>query len=578
MNFVAVQQTIQKILSMNTKFNIPRFQREYSWEVDHLEELWKDIMNSIEFENEKLITKDYFIGSLVMVGEQSDSEVEVVDGQQRLTSITILLSALVHYCDKIGEEKTANGTYSFIETKTKDDDKYFRLNNENSSTFIKTAIQSRKPEKLKANTKEEKALITAYNFFERKFTSRAFITDINEYTQANKNPNEQSDQIECLKAIRDQVLAFNTIYITEPNDKEAGSIFETLNAKGLDLSTVDLIKNQIFKEIRDIHPTDAAKIQWKRIKSNLREDDSEVEMRVFMRHHWISKYEHVAESKIYRSFIKNVKKEEMQDFINELEESSKVYKQIHFPKKEEWRTKDEKSIYHLLNALNLMRVVSPRPVILALMEDYSQHKISPSFFNKALKSLVDFHFSFSSICSLSPSGLEIKYSKCARELRQAKDKEKKHIIVNELIKYLNDKKPTLNEFKEQFVKKLRYSEVKEKEKKLVQYFFVRMESALLKNDELGVENMSLEHILPQSLKSAEYDSIGNLIPLHPDINSQCGHKSVQQKLILYRTSNYKTVKMLISELGEEVIWTSKHIEDRAERLAEYAYKEIFTVN
>ncbi|PGE95114.1 hypothetical protein COM61_32255, partial [Bacillus toyonensis] len=107
---------------------------------------------------------------------------------------------------------------------------------------------------------------------------------------------------EYLKAIRDQLLAFKTIYITVPDEDEAYNIFETLNAKGLDLSMVDLVKNQIFKVLKDQHPTDHAKSQWATVIKNLNERQNQTDITTFFRHFWISKYEHTTEAKVYKSF------------------------------------------------------------------------------------------------------------------------------------------------------------------------------------------------------------------------------------------------------------------------------------
>ncbi|WP_172251701.1 DUF262 domain-containing protein [Saccharibacillus deserti] len=577
MNFNATQRTIEEVLNMPKRYVVPRFQREYSWKIDEIDELWKDIMLGLKYVDGKLTTTDYFIGSLVLVGAQDDNVLKIVDGQQRLTTITILLSALVHYCDHIGEDKIAKGSYTYIEGITKDSEPYFRLDNERSSNFIKQTIQNRETEKIAPKGIEQNNLMNAYKFFEKKFYSKEIVADVNYFTNANKNSESKVEELECIKAVRDQVLAFKTIYIIEPDENEAYSIFETLNAKGLDLSTADLIKNQVFKELSNVHPIDYAKVQWEKMKKNLYQRENQIDAKIFIRHYWISKYEHVAEAKVYRSFTKNIQRtqQDMKIFLEDLVAQSKYYKMISSPNVEDWNNKNVKQIYKSLRALNLMRIVSPRSLILSLFENYYRGEISAKYLTKAIKAIEDFHFLFSAVCSASASGLESKYSRFAREIRKAETKQKKHKKIDQLVEELINKRPEFDEFYNRFAERLVFSDEYTKEKKTIQYFFQRLESHLLGNDELDMSNMSLEHIGPQMNKDDFIYTIGNMIPLHPDINSKCGNKALGLKVDYYKRSNFHSVKHFLSELGTSTSWNEDDINKRTKKLAKIAYDEIF---
>jgi len=83
MELNAFPKTIQDILAAQKVYKIPRFQREFSWEKEELLVLWSDILSSLELEGNILKPSDYFIGSLVLVGNDHSEELEVVDGQQR---------------------------------------------------------------------------------------------------------------------------------------------------------------------------------------------------------------------------------------------------------------------------------------------------------------------------------------------------------------------------------------------------------------------------------------------------------------------------------------------------------------
>ena len=97
MDFKAVPRTISDTLTLKRKYVIPRIQREYSWEKDELDELWEDLLNNLKVENGRIIPTEYFIGSLVLVGDDDDTkriERQVVDGQQRLMTFTIAFAAI----------------------------------------------------------------------------------------------------------------------------------------------------------------------------------------------------------------------------------------------------------------------------------------------------------------------------------------------------------------------------------------------------------------------------------------------------------------------------------------------------
>lgn len=95
MEFKAQPRTISDAFYLKRKYIIPRFQREYSWDQDELNELYDDLLDNLKYEGSSLTASEYFIGSLVLVGDDDDTsniERQVVDGQQRLMTFTIVFS------------------------------------------------------------------------------------------------------------------------------------------------------------------------------------------------------------------------------------------------------------------------------------------------------------------------------------------------------------------------------------------------------------------------------------------------------------------------------------------------------
>src|SRR5688572_12675638 len=117
MDLHAYTKTMFDLLSINKKYIVPRFQREYSWTEDEVGEMWKDLISSILIKSENLQNQEYFIGSLVLIGEDNSTEFKIVDGQQRITTITILISALIESFRNLNRDDLAKGLYNFVEGK-----------------------------------------------------------------------------------------------------------------------------------------------------------------------------------------------------------------------------------------------------------------------------------------------------------------------------------------------------------------------------------------------------------------------------------------------------------------------------
>lgn len=122
MDFKPQNYTISALLSSKCHFKIPRYQREYSWEEQHYKEFIDDMLNSLYVEDNAVKTKDYFMGTMLFIGDLSNTgnDLDVVDGQQRLTIFTILFSALSNHFDNINESKLSERIFEYIMTQDND--------------------------------------------------------------------------------------------------------------------------------------------------------------------------------------------------------------------------------------------------------------------------------------------------------------------------------------------------------------------------------------------------------------------------------------------------------------------------
>ena len=246
MELKATPKSIDDVLRLQRKYVIPRFQREFSWELEELSEIYDDLVDNIIYSNDKLCANEYFIGSLVLVGDDDDTtkiERYVVDGQQRLTTFTIAFAALAQKFKEIKEEKLSQTTHLNVLGEDNDGNPYAKLVNENPKPFFQQRIQQKEIDfSVIPQSVEEKRLLYAYNFFDRQLKESTLLKAIRE-----RNPGmEQINYIDALKVFRDQILKCKVIYVTVKSFDDAYAIFEVLNAKGKDLSPIDIIKNSII--------------------------------------------------------------------------------------------------------------------------------------------------------------------------------------------------------------------------------------------------------------------------------------------------------------------------------------------
>ena len=553
MRLFAYPRSFKDILTLQRKYIIPRYQREYSWELEQLEEFWNDIKGQILFEDSVYITQDYFIGSLVLVGDdEKGTDFLVVDGQQRLTTITILLSALTQIGKELEEEAFYKSCYSYIEGKDSEYNDFFKLVNETPKPFFQRAIQH--------NSEEEKALLYAYNFF---------------YTHVNRERTQHENPILFLKALRDQIVKCSTIFITVDNEEDAQNIFETLNAKGKDLETLDLVKNKIFGVLNKEHPSDFAKDNWNNIKTNLRSRSESVSLSTFFRHFWIAHYSFATENKIYKLFQEKIPQTEndYKTFVNNLEIFSNHYIKAISPLHIDWKTQEERQVLYALMAINDFKVIQPRPLVTTLIGLYHNRLLKINDLNSIILKLEMFHFIFSAITSSRASGLESLYSRYSRQLNSSNDKVEIKKILSELSLKLKEKlnsEITYEGFEKKFIS-LKFSNNFTSDKKLIQYIFKLKEKSLMRTNELSIDLITLEHIHSQKIDTEWSHNIGNLLPLAKELNEDCKNYDLDKKIPILKKSELKQVKDFCEEMKSEKLWTRDLSDKRAQELSQEIY-------
>ncbi len=544
MELNAVTRSVGDIFTVNKKYLVPRFQREYSWTTEEVDEFWDDIVQQITLKKTKVVYEEYFIGCIVLIGEDSKPDYLIVDGQQRLTTLTILLRAIVETLRALGDDTSAKALYkNVIEGTDNDGNQYFKLQNQTPRPFFQNEIQAYEKENLKtASTDEEKLLQATYSSLLKRLKGWAILG---------------KTELDSVKALRLQVLSYlKFILVTAKNEDDAYTIFETLNARGLSLSSVDLIKNWIFKNYKNTHPNDNAKSMWSDLGKKIGTFSN---LETFFRHYWNSKYAYASNDRLYNSFNEFRKKGKItsaKDFLLELEKAAERYRKIVNPLLSDWKTQKEKAVVAHLENITQYKVTQVRPFLLALFECRENKLIDETTFITIIKNLDNFHLIFSNICQDRASGLEGTYTRAAKALYQADTVKTK---IKDVIKKLNDtliaKTPNLTRIKTS-LDDFSFSKGNETQKKTIQIIFAKIEVDLQKTSELKVGNISLEHIEDQATNKPWISSIGNLIPLDEKLNNQIKPGSTfGQKKIIYKKSEFKLVKLFLKNHPTD-IWNN----------------------
>lgn len=575
MNFKPDEKNIRSLLKSSCQFIIPRFQREYSWDKKNYQEFFEDMINNLVVDKGNIKDDQYFLGTMLFVGnftEKPDKPIEVIDGQQRLTTITILFSVLSDRFRELGEDTLSKQLFNYIMTTDDDGNEVRVLQSKSSYPYFVYYIQDReKTIDALPNTEEENCIKETYEYFLQQTSENALKKLLKK--RMGDDIVHAFSHLEILKALRDQVLGCTFISIAAADKDQANKIFAILNAKGKRLAYIDLIKNKIFEELKDGVDGTFAEESWDEIKKLLNSGAETIGMATFFRHYWISKYRRCNASVLYDNFNKTIakKKETYKEFLRDLVNNAKNYVKIINPNRADYNNRKE--YFWLVQSLSTMNktfnVVQTRIALLALYDVKERDLISTAQFKKAIITMENFHFAFTAICSMRTNNLEGIYSRFAIDLRKCTNKQETSKVIEErLITPLEKLYPKYNSFKAGFGE-LIYSK-KDVPMNVKTKYTVYKLNCYFSGKEIFEDDGSIEHIVSETAGESALN-IGNLILLEQELNREAGEKDYLDKLYYYKKSNYDWIQKFIKEND---VWSEEKIRDRAEKLADIYYKDI----
>lgn len=277
-----------RTVATSTFVEIPQFQRPYSWKAEHIEEFWDDLID--------VKGQDYFVGTVVMYKHGTDSQsLYITDGQQRFTTLSILLCAIRDVCREVKLDGLANGIHNLIERKDIDDKNRFFLKYNSQNKYLTGQILAEN-EKIEcvAKSDEEKAQKRAYEILRKKLID--FLSS--NFGKNWKNSEKLKGEI---STIRDTILGVQFITLTLGNEDDAYSVFETLNSRGMDLEVSDLLKNLFSKFLRpknkQLTPVSDS---WNQIRDRFESTTNKISFDGFLLHYWLSSQKNVSKKKLFK--------------------------------------------------------------------------------------------------------------------------------------------------------------------------------------------------------------------------------------------------------------------------------------
>lgn len=589
MGFEAVSENIRGLLSANKIYHIPRFQREFSWEVKNYKEILNDMLYQISVVKEgnlTLATSQYFLGNMLFLGGKEKAEVAVVDGQQRLTTLTILLAAIRNKLYEINADKNetpeikklakayGDTTQEYLIKRVDGEPKRIIQTSSTYPYFTQTIqdYDTRNPG-TEPTTDEEDLLMEAFSFFLEQLSDSKL-----KKLCSKDDPKHQIKYIEKLKVLRDQILQSQVIAIYASEKNQANQIFENINSKGKPLSKVDLIKNYIFTYVE---PTtgggvDEVKDLWKKNSKLL--FDSNLTLEEFFLHYWKARFpgDKANANNFYDKFTTRYKSEnkgisqELASFVNEMSLAISKYYNIIQPNLNQYKKQEHKYEYETLDCIAKFKGIQVRPALLSLYlrEKETNLKIDKKIKQPLLRFLSDFHFvAFGSGVNLRSNKVTEPCTAFSKEIMAASSKGD----IQNAVQNLKTKLRKLID-KEHFIQEFQRLEFSKSASRLGQSNFptsyaIKRIAMSMDNRDYDDGSSSIEHI--QNECQDDYTkNIGNLIVLETTINNDLGNKNLtnyREKKTYYAASRYEMTREFTKKI--KVFTNEITVNVRADNLA-----------
>jgi len=557
-NFDTSNKPFSEIIGNGKKYFVPKYQRDYAWEEEQWEELWQDILAIHQQKPEA--REEHYMGYLVLQKEAINT-FKIIDGQQRITTLSLLVLATLQILQKSNCEddnkRIALIKSSYISTTnsaTLEESHKLELNRNNDAYYRNDlANLTENPRKRNIKATEHK-MRKAKEFYQKQIERLNF-------------SGEQLGGF--IENIISNYLLFTVI--TVGNDVNAYKVFETLNARGVQLSTPDLVKNHLFSIIDlkfdNVNVIERQEEKWAITLDNLGRED----FTKFLRCFWNSRNPIASKTNLFKKIkIKYSQYQNAIQLLDDLKGASTIYAALQNHNDELWvsmsNQANQTKIQHCLLALKIFNMVQPYPVLLSAKLFYSDID-----FARICQWIHTFCIRYQVICSLPAYEVERFYNQLAVAIYKQNSIETiKQTIIAKL--------PNDANFKKHFAIKTLPTQQSSKQ---AYYFLASIENYLSPNNPFALQGQySIEHILPRNATTDDgywqqqfgdqleqyIDRLGNLTLLTDADNKKADKLPFPEKKHIYQNRSLQLVK----KLSQYQVWNPDNINNFQNDIAKIA--------
>lgn len=550
----AIQSNLLEFISKSSQFVIPIYQRTYSWTENECLQLWKDILRAGS--NNQIGA--HFIGSVVYVqdGQYSvtaQSPLLVIDGQQRLTTVTLLLTALSDLLDD--EQEIIDGfskeqlkDFYLMDPRKKDNKKYKLILSQTDKDTLIALI-----DKSKVNFPKDYSLRVKvnYEFFKKKLA-------------------ENIDELETIcKGIAKLLIVDISLDRQYDNPQ---LIFESMNSTGKELTQADLIRNYILMGLEHELQSRLYEEYWRPMELDFGQEAYQTYFDAFMRHYLTVKTKEIPKiDSIYEAFKKYHREENLsiELLVADIRAYSKYFCKMALGQEE------DKELSYAFKDLKELKVDVAYPLLLELYDDYENNHLSKNDFEKAIR-LIESYVFRRAVCAIPTNSLNKTFANFTKSIK--KDRYLESIQATFMLLTSYKKFPTDSEFKLSLVEKNLYNMQNKS------YWLRRFEN-FKRKEKVNLNEYTIEHIMPQNknlsiewqntlgenwqdIQAQWIHTIGNLTLT--GYNSEYSDKPFKEKRDM-EGGFAKSPLKLNEGLGDiELIWNEDAIKNRGKRLSNQA--------
>lgn len=544
--------SFQDLLGNGKSYEVPPYQRDYSWKEEHWEDLWQDV-RAVHEDSELR----HYMGSVVFQAK-GEKRFSVIDGQQRLATLTMLVLAVIQRISEIedadargkNEERVEILSRSFIGDKAPTSllwSSKLRLNDNNDNFWQEYIIQRRTPPRTGSLNDSDRMLLDAYVYF------HAQLTEIEGLCESG----------ERLAGFLADAVASRLLFIQiiVEDELSAYTVFETLNARGVELTATDLLKNDLFSKIRSSQDLRIIQEKWKRIALSV----GPKRFPDFLRHLVNSQQEFIRTQRLFKVLRERVSSEaQVLELLDTLEHEADAYQALFSSTHDRWR--GDREGRSRIRALEIFRVKQFAPLMLAVMRRFPEQEHA-----SVLRLCEIISFRYNIIGNRNTNELEKQYNRAAIAVHAEQARSVREISRILMPVYVGD-----DEFRTDFeYKMIPASGMK---RHIVRYILAAFEADLRGTAaDSDDDSFTIEHILPENPDaewrvafSAEQQEhwisrLGNYLPLEARINREVGAASLAEKLVAYARSSYVSTQRFHADS-----WSPRDIAARQSEMARRA--------